>query len=61
LQGYSNILDVAKGKPLGRYGQTLKAMDASIESAAKQVSDGNNTHVFVNTTINPKVSKMLVF
>jgi hypothetical protein len=61
LQGYSNILDVVTRKPLGTYGQTLKAIDVSILSAATQVSDGNNIYIFVNTTINPKVSKMLGF
>jgi hypothetical protein len=59
LQGYCYIADMAKGKPVGTFGKTLKAIDASIQSAAQQVSDGNNIYLFVNTTINPKVSRML--
>lgn len=59
LQGYCNIAEVTRGKPLGTYGQVLRAMDASIQSAAKQVSDGNNIYLFVNTTINPRVSRIL--
>jgi len=59
LQGYSEIYDVANRKPVGTSGQTLKAIDSIIDSAAKQVSDGNNIYTFVNMTINPKVSKVL--
>jgi len=61
LRGYCNIAEVALGKPVGTYGQTLSAVDASIQSAAKQVSDGNNIYIFVNTTINPRVSQALGF
>jgi len=59
LQGYCNMADVITRKPVGSYGQTLKAIDVSIQTAAKQVSDGENIYLFVNTEINPKVSKML--
>jgi hypothetical protein len=61
LQGYSNIAELAAGKPLGTYRRTLKAIDVSIQSAAKQVSDGKNIYLFVNTQINPRVSKALGF
>lgn len=61
LQGYCNIAEVARGKPLGTYSQTLKAIDVSIQSAATQVSDGSNIYFFVNTQINPRVSKILGF
>jgi hypothetical protein len=61
MQGYCDMTDVARGRPVGTCGRTLKAVDASIESAAKQVSDGNSVYSFVNTTINPKVSKVLGF
>ena len=61
LQGYCNIIDLAKGNQIGTCGRTLKAIDVSIQSAAKQVSDGNNIYIFVNTTITPKVSKALGF
>ncbi|MGD0363415.1 MAG: hypothetical protein ABSC93_21235 [Bryobacteraceae bacterium] len=57
MQGYCDMADVARGIPVGTCGQTLKAVDAIIESAAKQVSDGNNIYTFVNTTITPRVSK----
>lgn len=59
MQGYCNIADLVKGKPIGTYGQTLKALDVSIESAAKQVTDGKNIYLFVNTTITPKVGRMM--
>ena len=59
MQGYCNMTDLVRGQAIGSCGQTLKAIDASIQTAAKQVSDGNNIYLFVNTTINPKVSRML--
>jgi hypothetical protein len=59
MQGYCNIVDIARGERIGTCGSTLKAIDAVIESSAKQVSDGKNIYTFVNTTINPKISKAL--
>lgn len=61
MQGYCNIVDIARGERIGTCGRTLKAIDAVIESSAKQVSDGKNIYTFVNTTINPKISKVLGF
>ena len=59
LQGYGYFVDLAKGKPLGTCGETLKNMDLAIDSAAKQVSDGEQIYLYINTTINPKISKFL--
>jgi hypothetical protein len=59
MEGYCEIPDILRGQPLGTCGQTLKAIDASVESTAKQVRDGNNIYIFVNTTINPRVSRAL--
>lgn len=59
LQGYSDIADVLRGAPLGTTGQVFNALDQSIDSAAKEVSDGNKIYIFVNTVINPRVSKLL--
>jgi hypothetical protein len=59
MQGYCDMADIAQGKPVGTCGQTLKQIDTIIESSAKQVSDGNNIYIFVNTTINPAVSRAL--
>jgi hypothetical protein len=61
LQGYCYMMDMAKNQSLGTCGQTLKNADLAIQSAPKQVSDGKNIYLFVNTTINPRVSKMLGF
>jgi hypothetical protein len=59
MQGYCDMSDVALGRQIGTGGRTLKAIDSIIESAAKQVSDGDGIYTFVNTTINPRVSKAL--
>jgi len=59
MQGVLQHRRSGSWQAIGTYGKTLKAIDASIESAAKQVSDGNNISLFVNTTKNPKVSRML--
>jgi hypothetical protein len=55
-------IDQANGYKIGSFGgcqSTLNALDASIQSAAQTVSDGNQIYVFVNTTINPTISKAL--
>lgn len=61
MQGYCNIAEVVTGKPLGTYGQSLRAMDVFVESKTKQITDGNKIYIYINTTINPKVGKMLGF
>jgi hypothetical protein len=61
MQGYCDIADLVRGAQIGTCGGTLKAIDAIIESSAKQVSDRNNIYTFVNTTINPRLSKALGF
>jgi hypothetical protein len=60
-QGYCDIVDLATRKPIGSCQKTLKAMDIAIQSAAQEVSDGNNIYTFVNTTINPAISKAVGF
>ena len=55
-------IDQANGHKIGSFGGcqfTLNALDSSIQSAAEQVSDGNQIYLFVNTTINPAISKAL--
>ena len=55
-------IDQANGHKIGSFGAcqfTINALDASIQSAAEQVSDGNQIYLFVNTTINPAISKAL--
>jgi hypothetical protein len=59
LQGYCYMTDVAKGNLLGTCGESLKKLDLAIESFGKQVSNGDEIYVYVNTTINPKISRML--
>jgi hypothetical protein len=59
LQGYCYMMDVAKGNLLGTCGETLKNLDLAIESSAKQVSNGDEIYLYVNTTINPRISTML--
>lgn len=58
-QGYCDMADIALGQQVGKCQQTLKLIDTVVESSAKEVSDGNNIYTFVNTTINPRVSKAL--
>jgi len=58
-QGYSDIADLVRRVSAGTTGGTLKSIDSVIESSAKQISDGNNIYIFVNTTINPRISKAL--
>jgi hypothetical protein len=59
LQGYCDMADLVRGARVGTTGGTLKAIDAVIQSSATQVSNGNNIYIFVNTTINPRISKAL--
>ena len=62
LQAICAQIDLARGNKIGSVGScqwTLKATDTAIQSAAQQVSDGNQIYVFVNTTLNPAVSRML--
>jgi len=59
MQGYCYGIDLARGAKLGDCGETLNALQVSIETAAKQVSDGNEIYMFVDTVINPRVSKSL--
>lgn len=58
MQGYCYGIDLARGTKLGDCAQTLNALQVSIESSAKQVSDGNEIYLFVNTIINPRISKL---
>jgi hypothetical protein len=60
-QGYCDVIDLSRRKALGTCQQTLSAVDASIQSAAQQISDGNNIYLFVNTTIEPLVSRAMGF
>ena len=59
MQGYCDMKDVLGGQAIGTCGSTLKALDSAIMTSAKQVSDGKIIYTFVNTTINPQVSKLL--
>ncbi len=63
-QAICSQIDQRRGNRLGSFGScqwSLKAADTAIQSAAQQVSDGNDIYLFVNTTINPALSKMLGF
>jgi len=59
LQGYCDMADVLRGQAVGTCGSNLKALDSAIMTSAKQVSDGKNIYTYVNTTINPRISKLL--
>lgn len=62
VQAICSQIDQSRGNRVGNTGGcqwTLKALDTVIQSAAHQVSDGNDIYLFVNTTINPSVSRML--
>jgi len=62
VQSICAQIDLARGKKIGSVGGcqwTLKAADTAIQSAAQQVSDGNQIYLFVNTTLNPMMSRML--
>jgi len=64
VQAICSQIDLAQGKKLGAVGGcqwTLKAVDTAIQSAAQQVSDGNQIYLFVNTTLNPMAFKALGF
>lgn len=57
--GACDLVDRITKRQSGQCRQYVTAADIAIQSAAQTVSDGNKIFTFVNTTINPWVSKEL--
>jgi hypothetical protein len=61
IQGYCDMVDLARGVSLGNCRETLKGVDSVIAVSAEEVSDGDEIYSWINTEINPRVSKVLGF
>lgn len=59
IQGYCDMVDLARGVPVGSCSEALKSVDIAIDMAAEEVSDGNEIYTWINTEINPRVSAAL--
>lgn len=57
--GACDLADRITKSRSGQCRQYLTATDVAIQTAAHTVSDGNNIYIFVNTTLNPWISRKI--
>lgn len=61
IQGYCDAVDLARGVSIGTCSQSARNIDVAIEMAAEEVSDGDEIYSWINTEINPRVSRAFGF
>ncbi len=59
VQGYCDTVDLARGVATGTCSRSLRNVDVIIAVSAEELSDGDAIYTWVNTSINPRVSRLL--